>query len=206
MVSAICGSLVVGCATAPEESKPPEPAAVAQPAQAPVPPPPPVAPLPPALPPLPIEMPIPPKEAAPVELPSYARKGRRLSSDGGEPGRLFLSYCRGFEIERDAASYFRRLERNKQLPDAATVEARAREAGRSLTLRDVVERDWAIQKENAKSSPQRCKVLGGSVSDGVAVLVVEADIYGKRQRGTATVVPVNGKWRVRDHGSWEPAK
>jgi hypothetical protein len=141
-----------------------------------------------------------------VELPSYARKGRRLPPDGGEPGRVFLSYCRGFEIERDSASYYRRLERNKQLPSADAVAARSREAGQSLTARQIVERDWAIQRENAKSSPQRCKVLGGSVDAGVAVLVVEADINGKRQRGTATVAPVNGKWRVRDHGSWEPAK
>lgn len=152
-------------------------------------------------------MPIPSKETAPpVELPSYARKGRRLPTDGGEPGRVFLSYCRGFEIERDAGSYYRRLERNKQLPSAETVAARSREAGQPLTARQVVERDWAIQRENAKSTPQRCKVLGGSVDAGVAILVVEADIYGKRQRGTATVVPVNGKWRVRDHGSWETTK
>jgi hypothetical protein len=152
-------------------------------------------------------MPVPPKEAAPqVELPSYARKGRRLPTDGGEPGKLFLSYCRGFEIERDAATYYRRLDRDKQLPTPETVASRSREAGQTLTVRQIVERDWAIQRDNAKSSPQRCKVLGGSVDAGVAVLVVEADIYGKRQRGTATVVPVNGKWRVRDHGSWEPTK
>jgi hypothetical protein len=152
-------------------------------------------------------MPVPAKEtSAPVELPSYARKGRRLPADGGDPGRVLMNYCKGFEIERDAASYYKRLERNKQLPNQAAVDARSREAGQPLSLQQVVERDWAIQRENTKSSPQRCKVLGGSVTAGVAVLVIEADIYGKRQRGTATVVPVNGKWRVRDHGSWEPTK
>lgn len=144
--------------------------------------------------------------AAPVELPSYAKKGRRLPADGGDVGRVFLSYCKSFEVERDAASYFKRLQRNNQLPSASAVDARSREAGQTLTQQQVVERDWAIQRDNAKTAPQRCRVLGGSVDAGVAVLVVEADIYGKRQRGTATVVPVNGKWRVRDHGSWEPAK
>jgi hypothetical protein len=152
-------------------------------------------------------MPVPPKETAPiVELPSYARKGKRLPPDGGEAGRVFLAHCRSLEVDRDAATYYRRLERTKQLPTDETVAARSREAGQALTVRQVVERDWAIQRENAKSTPQRCKVLGGSVDAGVAILVVEADIYGKRQRGTATVVPTNGKWRVRDHGSWEAIK
>lgn len=152
-------------------------------------------------------MPIPPKEAAPqVELPSYARKGRRLPPDGGDAGRVLLTYCRSFEIERDAASYYKRLQRNKQLPSPAAVETRSREAGHALSVRQVVESDWAIQRDNSKSSPQRCKVLGGSLDAGVAVLVLEADIHGRRQRGTATVVPINGKWRVRDHGGWEAIK
>jgi hypothetical protein len=199
-------ALLAACATTDEPKPPPPPAPVAVVAPAPPPPPPPAPPPPPPEP-LPIEMPIPPKETAPqVELPSYARKGRRLPPDGGDPGRVLLAYCRTFEIERDAASYYKRLERNNQLPSESTVSARSREAGLPLTARQVVERDWAIQRDNAKSSPQRCKVLGGSVDAGVAILVLEADIYGKRQRGTATVVPVNGKWRVRDHGSWEPVK
>jgi hypothetical protein len=199
----IVAVLLCACATTEEPKPAPAPAPVAV---APPPPPPPLpAPPPPAPPePLPIEMPIPPKETAPqVELPSYARKGRRLPPDGGEPGRVLIAYCRGFEIERDAASYYKRLERNKQLPTEDAVSARSREAGQPLSARQIVEREWAIQRDNAKSSPQRCKVLGGSVDSGVAILVIEADIYGKRQRGTATVVPVNGKWRVRDHGSWE---
>jgi hypothetical protein len=202
----ITAALLSACATTEEPKPPPPPAPVVVVAPPPPPPPPPPAPPPPPEP-LPIEMPIPPKETAPqVELPSYARKGRRLPPDGGEPGRVLIAYCRGFEIDRDAASYYKRLERENQLPTEATVSARSREAGQPLNARQVVERDWAIRRENAKSSPQRCKVLGGSVDAGVAILVIEADIYGKRQRGTATVVPVNGKWRVRDHGSWEPVR
>jgi hypothetical protein len=208
LLTALASVLLASCATVEEQKPAPVPAPVgggSSPPPAPEPPPPPPPAPPPA--PLPIEMPAPTKEAAPqIELPSYARKGRRLPADGGEPGRVLVAYCRGFEIERDASSYYKRLERNKQLPSKETVEARSREAGQTLTTQQVVERDWAIQRENAKSSPQRCKVLGGSVSEGVAVLVIEADIYGKRQRGTATVVPVNGKWRVRDHGSWEVVK
>jgi type IV secretory pathway VirB10-like protein len=206
---AICVALLSACATTDAPKETPvaaaAPVVVAPPAPPPTPPPPP--PPPPPAPPLPVEMPAPSKEVAPqIELPSYARKGRRLPADGGEPGRVLLGYCKGFEVERDAASYYKRLERNKQLPSQDAVEARSREAGQTLTVQQVVERDWAIQRENARGSPQRCKVLGGSVDAGVAVLVIEADIYGKRQRGTATVTPVNGKWRVRDHGGWQAIK
>ncbi len=201
-------SLLAACATT-EEPKPapaPEPVVVTLPPVPPKPAPAPPAPTP-VPEPLPVEMPIAPKETAPpVELPAYARKGRRLPPDGGDPGKVVMSYCRSFEIERDAASYYKRLERNRQLPSDATIAARSADAGQTLSAKQVVEREWAIQRENAKSSPQRCKVLGGSVDAGVAIILVEADIYGKRQRGTATVVPVNGKWRVRDHGSWEPIK
>lgn len=201
--------LLSACATV--EEQPPSPVVAPAPLPPPAAPPLPPPPAPPQIAttpqPLPLEMPVPPKETTPeVELPSYARKGRRLPADGGEAGRTFLSYCRSHEVDRDAASYYRRLERNKQLPSAETVAARSREAGQPLSTRQIVERDWAIQRENAKSTPQRCRVLGGSVDVGVAILVVEADIYGKRQRGTATVVPTNGKWRVRDHGSWEAIK
>jgi outer membrane biosynthesis protein TonB len=207
LACAIAVTLLCACATTEEQKPAPPPAPVVAVAPPPAPPPPP-PPTPPAAPePLPIEMPIAPKETAPqVELPSYARKGRRLPPDGGEPGRVLLAYCKGFEIERDAASYYKRLERNKQLPNQEAIDTRSREAGQPLSAKQIVEREWAIQRDNAKSSPQRCKVLGGSVDAGVAILVLEADIYGKRQRGTATVVPVNGKWRVRDHGGWEPIR
>jgi hypothetical protein len=180
---------------------------VAAPAEPPVPAPaatPSVAPEP--VTPLPIEMPIPSKEVAQVELPAYAKRGRRLAADGGDPGRAVMAYCRTFEIERDAASYFKRLQRNKQLPSAEAVAARSRDAGTTLTIEQVVERDRVIQIENAKLSPQRCKVLGGSVDKGVAVIVLDADLNGKRRRGSATVVPVNGKWRVQDHGDWAVIK
>jgi hypothetical protein len=195
---------LVGCAT-PEVAPKPAPVrpVIAAPVVPPAPPPvqpPPVAPEPP--PPLPIEMPIPSKDATLVELPAYAKRGRRLPADGGDPGRVVMAYCRSFEIERDAQSYFKRLQRDKQLPSAQAVATRSREAGQTLTIEQVVERDRVIQIENAKLSPQRCKVLGGSVDKGVAVIVLDADLNGKRRRGSATVVPVNGKWRVQDHGDW----
>jgi hypothetical protein len=207
---AVLGGMAVwiaGCATpetAPTPTPPPSQPTVAVPAPQPPPAPPPAPAEPP--PPLPIEMPIPSKETSQIDLPAYARKGRRLPADGGDPGRTVMAYCRSFEIERDAQSYFKRLERQKQLPSADEITARSREAGQTLTVQQVVERDWAIRRDNAKSSPQRCKVLGGSVDAGVAVIVLEADINGRRQRGSATVVPVKGKWRVRDHGDWSPIK
>ena len=141
-----------------------------------------------------------------MDLPAYAKRGRRLAADGGDPGKAVMAYCRGFEIERDPQAYFKRLERNKQLPSRDAVETRSREAGQALNVQQVVERDRLIQIENAKLSPQRCKVLGGAVDKGVAVVVLEADLNGKRRRGSATVVPVNGKWRVQDHGDWVVTK
>jgi outer membrane biosynthesis protein TonB len=204
---ALLGVFLASCATPPNAPPPaptpPPPVAVVAPP--PLPPEPAPAPFEPP-PPRPIEMPIPSKEEAPVELPTYARSGKRLPADGGEPGRVVMAYCRGFEIERDAASYFKRLERQKQLPTATEIAARSKEAGQPLTALQIVERDWAIRRENAKSSPTRCKVLGGSVDKGVAVIVLEADLNGKRQRGTATVVPTKGKWRVQDHGDWSVVK
>ncbi len=207
LVLALMSIFLVSCTTPPSAPPPapipPPPVAVIAP------PPPPPEPTPaPAEPPppRPIEMPIPSKEETPVELPTYARSGKRLPADGGEPGRVVMTYCRGFEIERDAASYYKRLERQKQLPTASEIAARSKEAGQPLTAQQVVERDWAFRRESARSSPTRCKVLGGSVDKGVAVIVLEADLNGKRQRGTATVVPTKGKWRVQDHGDWSVLK
>jgi hypothetical protein len=196
---------LAGCAT-PDTAPTPPPARPVIAAPVPPPPAPPAPPPAEPPPPLPIEMPIPSKETPQIDLPAYAKKGRRLPADGGDPGRVVMAYCRGFEIERDAVSYFKRLERQKQLPNAEEIAARSRDAGQTLSVQQVVERDWAIRRDNAKSSPQRCKVLGGSVDAGVAVIVLEADINGRRQRGSATVIPIKGKWRVRDHGDWSPIK
>ncbi len=201
-------ALLSACATTEAPTPPPTPAPVTvAPPPEPIQPAPAPPPEPPVAAPAVVEMPVPPKDSsAPVELPSFARKGQRLPADGGAPGRALTAYCKNFEIERDAASYYKRLERSKQLPTDAAVSARSREAGQQLTVQQIVERDWAIQRENSKSSPQRCKVLGGAVTAGIATLVIEADIFGKRQRGNATVEPVKGKWRVRDHSGWQPVK
>jgi hypothetical protein len=142
------------------------------------------------------------KEAPLVQLPDYARRGKRLAADGGAPGRAVTDFCRGFEVEKDAQSYFRRLQRTQRLPSAAEVAERNRATGQSLTIQQYVERDWALRRDNNRSAPQRCRVLGGSVDGASATVVFEADLNGKRQRGTASVTQTNGKWRVRDHGDW----
>lgn len=176
--SAAIALLLSGCAT--PASAPPAPAPVAPPvpAVAPVPQPPsaPASSAPPATPPLPPAAPEPPREAAPIELPDYARRGKRLPADGGAPGRAVLVYCRSFELDRDANSYYRRLLREKRLPDEAEIAQRNQQNGQSLTLRQYVERDWALRRDNNRSAPQRCKVLGGSIEGGAALVVFEADL------------------------------
>lgn len=174
-----------------EVAPPPEPAPPAASA----------APLPP-----PVAIAAPPKEIPLVDLPSYARRGKRLPADGGAPGRAVIGYCRSFEIEKDAASYFKRLQRDKQLPTEADIAERNRLADQSLGVQQYVARDWALRRDNNKSVPQRCKVLGGATEGATAHIVFEADLNGRRQRGTATVVLSGNKWQLRDHGDWSPVR
>jgi len=148
----------------------------------------------------------PPRPPPPVELPDYARRGKRLPPDGGAPGRAVLAYCHAFEIERSAEAYYRRLQRENRLPSAADVAARNQQNGTTLSQRQYVDRDWALRRDNNRSAPQRCKVLGGSIDGATALVVFEADLNGRRQRGTATVVQQNRGWKVRDHGDWAPVK
>lgn len=147
-----------------------------------------------------------PKETPPVDLPSYAKRGKRLPADGGAPGRAVLSYCRSFELDRDAATYFKRLQREKRLPTEVEVAERNRSSDQSLSVQQYVERDWALRRDNNKSAPQKCKVLGGSSEGATAHVVFEADLNGRRQRGTAAVILSNGQWRLRDHGDWVPIR
>lgn len=159
--------------------------------------------------PAPLSAPSPPppaKEAPLVDLPSYAKRGKRQPADGGAPGRAVLSYCRSFEIEKDASAYFRRLQREKRLPTEAEVGERNRQTEQTLTVQQYVERDWALRRDNNKSAPQKCKFLAGSVDGSTAHVVFEADLNGRRQRGTATVVVAAGKWHLRDHGDWVAAR
>ncbi len=146
------------------------------------------------------------KEPPPVELPEYAKRGKRLPANGGAPGRAVAIYCRSFEIDKDAATYFKTLTRTKRLPSAADVAERSRAAGQPQTVKQVVERDWALRRESNKSAPQRCKVLGGSIEGATALIAFEAELNGRRQRGIATVIQSDKKWRVRDHGDWVPVK
>ena len=117
-----------------------------------------------------------------------------------------MSYCRSFEIDKDAATYFKRLQKQKRLPTDAEVAERNRQTDQSLTVQQFVERDWALRRDNNKSVPQKCKVLGGSTEAATALIVFEADLNGRRQRGTATLTLANGKWRLRDHGDWSPVR
>ena len=207
LVAAFSG-LIAGCVS-------PPPAPIAPVVAAPVPlavvaPPPPAEPPPLAaaapstLPPTPVAAA--PKEAPLVDLPSYAKRGKRLPADGGAAGSAVLSYCRSFEIEKDAAGYFKRLQKQNRLPTETEVAERNRQTDQALSVQQFVERDWLLRRDNNKSVPQKCKVLGGSSEAATALIVFEADLNGRRQRGTATVTLTNGKWRLRDHGDWSPVR
>ena len=89
---------------------------------------------------------------------------------------------------------------------ADEIAQRNQQSGQTLTLRQYVERDWALRRDNNRSAPQRCKVLGGSIEGNTALVVFEADLNGRRQRGTATVQLTSKAWKVRDHGDWAPVK
>jgi len=166
--------------------------------------------VPPSVLPTPVPPPLPavtaPKEAPLVDLPSYAKRGKRLPADGGPAGRAVMIYCRSFEIDKDAATYFKRLQKQNRLPTDTEIAERNRQTDQALTVQQFVERDWALRRDNNKSVPQKCKVLGGSVEGATAHVVFEADLNGRRQRGTAAVVLSAGKWRLRDHGDWSPAR
>ena len=211
LVALAVTSVIAGCVS-------PPPAPVAPPVAATVPAPvvatPPAPAVPPPIVPAPLPPPLPaaaaaaagPKETPLVDLPSYAKRGKRLPADGGAAGLAVMSYCRSFEIDKDAATYFKRLQKQKRLPTDAEVAERNRQTDQSLTVQQFVERDWALRRDNNKSVPQKCKVLGGSVEPASALIVFEADLNGRRQRGTATVTLTNGKWRLRDHGDWSPVR
>ena len=148
----------------------------------------------------------PAREPPLIELPDYAKRGKRLPANGGVPGRAVIGYCRSFEIEKDAQSYFKALQRNKRLPSADEISERSRLVGHPQTVQQVVERDWALRRESNQSAPQRCKVLGGSIDGATALVVFEAELNGRRQRGIATVLQTDKNWRVRDHGDWVQVK
>ncbi len=205
-VSATLVLTVVGCATVPTPRQPSvsSDVQVAAPAVIPLAPPPsPVAAI--NAPSFVVEPPT-VREALPVPLPSYAKRGKRLPPDGGAPGRAVLAYCQLFEIEKDPTSYYKRLQRRGQLPSKDEIAARSLQANEPLTVQQVVERDWALRRESYRTSPRRCKVLGGTVDGLTAHIVFDADINGKRQRGTATLALTAEKWRVRDHGDWGTPK
>ena len=195
--------VVAGCVS-------PPPAPVASPAVASQPAPvavtPPVPEAPPPVVPAPLPPPLPavaaPRETPLVDLPSYAKRGKRLPADGGPAGRAVMSYCRSYEVDKDAVMYFKRLQKQNRLPAEAEVAERNRKTDQSLTVLQYVERDWALRRDNNKSVPQKCKVLGGSTEGATAHVVFEADLNGRRQRGTAAVVLNAGTWRLRDHGDW----
>ena len=211
LVALAVTSVIAGCVS-------PPPAPVAPPVAATVPAPvvatPPAPAVPPPIVPAPLPPPLPaaaaaaagPKETPLVDLPSYAKRGKRLPADGGAAGLAVMSYCRSFEIDKDAATYFKRLQKQKRLPTDAEVAERNRQTDQSLTVQQFVERDWALRRDDNKSVPQKCKVLGGSVEPATALIVFEADLNGRRQRGTATLTLANGKWRLRDHGDWSPVR
>lgn len=207
LLSLVAAGTLAGCATPPAPPPQATPARIPVSAVNPIAPPAPVAPAP--APAAPVVASVQtdintPKETPPVALPDYAKRGKRLPANGGSPGTAVMVFCRGFEVEKDAQSYFRRLQRTNRLPSAAEVAERNRTSDQNLTLQQYVERDWVLRRDSNRSAPQRCKVLGGSIDGATALVVFEADLNGKRQRGTASVTLLNGKWRVRDHGDWSP--
>ena len=104
-----------------------------------------------------------------------------------------IIYCHTFEIDKDAVSYFKTLTRTKRLPMTEEVAERSRQAGQPLTVQQVVARDWPLRRDSNKRAPKRCKVLGGSIDGATALIVFEAELNGKHQRGIATVVLADKK-------------
>ena len=199
--------MLAGCVSPPTVTVTAPVVAPAPPPVVVLPPPPEPAPL---VAPAPLPPPLPaaaaPKEAPLVDLPSYAKRGKRLPADGGAAGRAVIAYCRSFEVDKDAVTYFKRLQREKRLPSETELAERIRQTDQTLTVQQFVERDWALRRDNNKSVPQKCKVLGGSTEGATAHVVFEADLNGRRQRGTASLVSTAGKWRLRDHGDWSPVR
>ena len=72
-------------------------------------------------------------EIPPVELPEYAKRGKRLPAHGAAPDRAVITYCHTFEIDKDVASYFKTLTRTRRLPTTEeVVRIAARSAARCI--------------------------------------------------------------------------
>ena len=56
-----------------------------------------------------------------VELPEYAKRGKRRPAHGAASGRAVITYCHTFDIDKDAASYFKTLTRIRRLPTTKEV-------------------------------------------------------------------------------------
>ena len=109
--------------------------------------------------------------AAPIELPDMrgAASGYRPTAVVPWSRSARLS-CRNFELTATPALTTTSCS-GKSGCRARTRSPAQQQSGQTLTLRQYVERDWALRRDNNRSAHWRCKVLGGSIEGNTALVV-----------------------------------
>ena len=119
------------------------------------------------------------------------------------PGRAVRLLRRSFEVDRDAGAYLQPFNASGGCLPQPTLR-RAISKADIDTDANMSSATGPLRRDNNRSGSKRCKILGGSVDGSTALVVFEADLNGRRQRGGSRAALAGKIWKVRDHGDWAP--
>lgn len=106
-------------------------------------------------------------------------KGKPLPADGGEPGKVYMQYCKAME-----AGDFATLKKVMTAEEAKT-----------LDIPEFKQAFPMMQSMHAKE----IKITGGTVDGTTATLQATGkDPSGKTSKGTVTLLMENKEWKVKE--------
>jgi hypothetical protein len=149
------------------------------------------------------------KHRFPLEQPLVLASGaRKLPAGGGEAGKAWLAKkCPTLPANlKDPKVLEKWLGDQGMLPTQKDLDQMSKQKGKTVTMKDAIAEAAAMVDMISAMAPKDCKVLGGSSDGSLALLQVEATVFGSRSRANAYMANTGGKWTLKKQESWKDAK
>ena len=144
-----------------------------------------------------------------VEQPLVLGAGaKKLPAGGGEPGTAWLAKkCPALPANlKDPKVLEKWLGDQGKLPSEKDLAEMSKEKGHKVALEEALAEAAKMVDAMSALAPKGCKVLGGSSDGTLAVLQVQAEVFGSLSQAQAYMVKDGAQWAFKKQDAWKGVK